>query len=314
MLLKVGIEALLLKPFKLKFREMSIFGYRFYKNNDGKWERNGRNPNGLTLAEPYFEVKNASPEELKSLDKRTHTFILVTDVILLVICIAAFIGCLILRENTSLELFRSFLLWFGITFLVRGIVSCIIGIYAIARVSSNTLSGYANRAINQYRAGVPLQTMDLKPEKDLDFKNVKDLDRLLYFPIYFSYCDMCEKFDELAEAVTEYEKIRQPETSTTSDKVNSIYLTYYYSYHNIDPAKAQMYYSRAGKMLDQDKDANGMRIKGFYYLNAMNDIEKARECLSNAESSIDTYSIPVERENERILITRLRKTIEEYNG
>ncbi len=314
MLIHLGIEALFLKPFKFIYKEITILGFKFCKNSDEKWERNGQNYKGTTIAEPIIDLKNISEDELKDQEKRTNTFLLITNGLFLIVSIVVFVGCLIMRSNMSLAIPRGFILFLGIAVLFMGCVRMIICVYSILHINSNTLSGYATRATNKYRAGVPLQLLDLKPEKELDFKNVKDLDRRLYFPLYFSYCDLCERFDDLADAVTEYEKIKRPDTEITVDKVTWMYLTYYFSYHNIDPSKAQMYYRRAGKVLDTDKDANGMRVKGFYHLNIMKDLDKARECLKSAEASIDTFSIPVAREEERILIARLRDAIENYKG
>lgn len=314
MLIALGIQALFLKPFKYKFREFVIFGYKFYKNPEGKWERNGRSHNGLTMGDPLFDMENATEEEVRDLEKRSYIYMFITRGLCLAIGIAVFIGSIILRNLITLDVLRAFILTIGITFLIRGIIGIIITIYSISRANSNTLSGYTTRALNQYRAGVPLQSMDLKPEKELNFRNSKDFERSMYFLIYFSYCDLCEKFDELEEAVKNYEKLKTPDNASSVDIAIYINLVYYYSYHNIDPEKAHMYYERAGKHLDQDKDANGMRIKGFYQLNIKNDLEKAKECLANAQASIDTFSVPVERENERILIARLSGAIDKYQG
>ena len=314
MLIKLGIQALFLKPFKLMFKELSIFGLKYYKNSDNKWERNGRSKNYLTIGDVGIDVKNSSEEEIKTSDKRCNLFLVLVAMISLIIAVVVFVGCIVLRGNITLDIIRAFVLLFGLTFLIQGITGVGITIYVISRTNSNTLSGYATRALNKYKSGVPLQSMDLKPEKELNFGNSKDFERRMYFLIYFSYCDLCEKFDELEEAVKNYEKLKAPDNASSVDIAIYINLVYYYSYHNIDPEKAHMYYERAGKYLDQDKDANGMRIKGFYQLNIKNDLEKAKECLAHAQASIDTFSVPVERENERILIARLSGAIDKYQG
>ncbi len=314
MLIKLGLQAIFLKPFKLIFREVTIFGLKFLRNADGKWERNGRLKNGLTIGEVYVDIKNCSEDEIRTSEKRSNIFMSLVAVLSLIIAVSVFVGCMVIRSNVSSDIIRAFVLFFGLTFLVIAVSQVLIAIYVISRTNSNTLSGYAARALNSFKAGVPLQSMDLKSEKELNFINPKDFERRLYFLIYFNYCDICEKFDELEEAVKQYEQIKSPETVTSTEIANYINLTYYYSYHHIDPEKAQMYNERAGKPLEQDKDPNGMRIKGFYQLNIKNDLDKAKECLANAQASIDTFSIPAERENERILIARLSDAIDNYQG
>ena len=301
--------------FGFKVAEFRAFGLTYEKQRNGKWEYRG-NKHDIGFTASYI----IDTDKCKSVDNdklvfKEAAFMLTAALVQILIAVICLFAGVFGGFNIESVFLASLAFWFGTSIFVFVMVRAVITFYVVIKVNSkNTLSGYTQAAAGKIRAGVPIEKLDLKPVSEMNFKKVIDSERLIYFPFYFAYLDASGKFDLMAPAVEEIERVLKPYSNSRPELGVMIILVYYYSYHCVSPSKAKDYYNRAGDTLAKDKDSNGMRVKGFYELNCFGNAGKATECLNNALARIDTFSIGSEREYERVLLARLSDAINRFQS
>ena len=301
--------------FKSKTIEIQALGFKFVKQRDGKWEYCGHKPSIGFNACNVFDIQKYGVLDSKVM-KAMDTLSCVTFTVLDLIFVVFF---LILGVNGAINIESEFLatvsMIAGISYAVFGIVRVVISLYVIIKSNmKNTLAGYTQAAISMLRTGVPMEKMDLKSISELGFTKATKYEKVMYFGIYFSYLDASCQYDKMAAAVGEVEQILSPNSNTRLDNMAYAILVYYYSYIYIDPSRAKDYYHRCGDSLAKDKDANSLRIKGFYELNCFGNVEKAKEFAMAAENAVESFSMGSERDYERRCIAKLNDAISHFQG
>lgn len=76
-----------------------------------------------------------------------------------------------------------------------------------------------------------------------------------------------------------------------------------------DQSKAKTYYEKAGKILQNDKDVNGLRVKAYYEYYINNDINAARVFCDSAMAVADKFPIKGQGLMEQDLVKALQHTI-----
>ena len=301
--------------FWFKVVEFRAFGKTYEKQRNGKWEYRGNKHNIGFTAACILDMDKCNGVDSDKLVSKEILFMLTCALIEILISGIVLVAGVFGGFNIGSQIIASIVFWFAVSLFVFVMVRAIISFYVVIKVNSkNTLGGYAQSATGKIRAGVPIEKLDLKPVSELSFKKVIKAEQISYFPLYFAYLDASGKFDQMAPAVEEVEKLLNRQSNSRTELTAAITLVYYYSFHCISPSKAKDYYNWVGDTLDKDTDSNGMRIKGFYNLNCFGDAQKARECLNNALARIDTFSIGSEREYERVLLARLSDAIDRFQG
>lgn len=312
-LVHVIIHLIFAPMFRLTPTNINAFGFRFYKNGNGKWEYTGYK---FYLGFSTFVGINRDKFKEADAEKMTrseHTFLILT--MILEVAVAA--GALAAGFGGGVSIASDFLaaasIISGIAFFVFVMVRAVITFYVLIKMNSKkSLGGYHQNAVTMIRAGVPFEKLDLKSIPELNYKNPSATERMMYFPIYFSYLDASGQYDKMAAAVGNVEEVIKPSGSTQIDVMVYLTLVYYYSYFYPDTSKAKDYYHRPGDLIEKDNDVNTMRIKGFYNLNCFGDVAKARECARSAMEGIDNFSIGSERDYERFCIAKLNDAISRF--
>ena len=309
------LQMLFAPLFKLKVRLISLMGFRFEKQNNGKWESRGYKPMIGFTAEPVFDMERCAGMSPKQFRVKERQSLLTTGIIGLLIGAGVMTGCLFWAHNSSSEYFASLIRIFGFFWFCFALAMLILSVILLIRVSNkNSLGGYYQNAIGMIRAGIPYDQMDLKSVKELNLKKVMNSEKIMYFPIYFQYLDYCGLFDKMPEAVNEIESILTPQASSRSALFCMITLTYYYSYLCPNPVLATQYYQRSGDFLAKDTDSNGMRIKAFYELYCCRNVERAIDYAGKAYEGLEKFSIGSEKEYERVCIARLNEAIRQFQS
>lgn len=296
-----------------KAKRIRIFGLTLERQSDGKWEKRDAKFYFGFAAEFSFDLKKAEGLSQEQLAAKESLFLIISCLVSLLItgsCAAlGVLGGLCIES----DFLASVVYWTGIALFIFDIVRFGIRLFLILRVNAqNSLGGYVQTALGKIRAGVPMAQLDLKPVMDLDFKKVMRAEKIMYFPIYFTYLDASGQYDLMAAAVGDIENEMRPAATTGPEMMAAATLVYYYSYHYVDVRKAKEYYHRMGDTFEKDKDANVMRIKGFYNLNCFGDVNSAINCLNAAKASVDSFSSGSEREYERTCIAKLEAAINRF--
>lgn len=311
-ILKSGLSLLVslifTKIFPMKTGSLEVFGAKYMKDNSGKWEKSGQRAAIGFSAEHTIDLTRLS--DIDKAASKERAFMLVTSVIMLILTAGAFAGCFAGAMNIDRLYVNSAVFYMGFWMLLFAVVTFINTLRAIAITSSgNSLGAYAQTAINMLRKNIPFEQQELKPVGELNLKKVTNAERYMYFPLYFTYLDACDRFELMPEAVNEIERFMSPNPVGKTEQLDCVMLTYYYSRHNIIPYKAKEYYHKAENILEKDTDPNSMVIKGFYQLNCFGDVNRAEQCVRKALEGIEAFSVPVEREYVRGLIAKLNQSI-----
>ncbi len=314
-LLMMLLQLAFFKLFKSKLQYIELFGFKFSKPEQGKWEYRGhRNKFGFEAAF-NFDLKACAGMDNKKMVSYEYGFILTSTISCLIISVIICAVCWINAFRISPWFAASFVFLTGFWTLMFGCGRLVVALISIAKTSSKkTLGGYASQAYGMLRSGIPYERMDLRPVRELNFRNVWDAEKITYFPIYFAYLDANGKYDLMPEAVAGIESILKPGNTSKPYLIVYFYLVFYYSYHYIVPSKAKEYYHRAGDAIARDKDSDGMCLKGFYELNCFGNVEKAKECAAAAVAKIEDYPSAVEKEYWRNNIAKLNNAINNFRG
>lgn len=309
----VLIQAALCKAFCARMTDIEVFGFKYSRNRSGKWEKRGHRVKigfAATSAIDFEHYPNVDSEKLIAMDKN---HMLLTGILTLIIGIGTFAGCLIATFKIYYAFPAAVVLLTGFWVLIFAIYKFIVCVVAAARVSSkNCLGSYTNRALALLRSGVPFEKLDLKPVNDLNFPRVWESERKMYFPFYFQYLDAKGLYDQMPDAVEDVERIMNAVTAAKIDIGIYMDLVYYYSYHRPIPQKAKEYYHRIISDIEKDTDPNAYRIRGFYELNCFGNPDRAREYAIKALEGLETFSLPAEREYERMCIAKLNNAIDNF--
>ena len=310
------IQLAFAKVFGMKFTDILIFGLKYTKLKNGKWEKRGHKAGiGLQVL-TSFDLEREAETDSKKLIAREKGYMIVSALVMLLAGIGIFTGLLIATFKVYSYFLGSVFFLLGAWTLVFIIGKFCTTISVLAKVnSSKSLSGYAQEGLSMLRSGVPFDQMDLKPIREMNYKKVWDTERMLYFLLYFEYLDANDYFDRMPEAVADVESVLKPNSIDT--KINlgiCMDLVYYYSYHNIVPSKAKEYYHRIIDDISKDTEPNAMFVKGFYELNCFGNVETAKTCAIKALEKIEEFSVPVEREYCRKCINRLNYAIDNFPG
>lgn len=307
------VQLIFAKPFGMAVTDISIFGFKYSKLKSGKWEYRGKKMGiGLDVT-TAFDLDKALSMEPKKLMAKEKSYIIVTSSVMLLAGLGLFAGLLIATFNSETNLLATIYLFLGIWTLIFIIGKFCLAIAVLGKVNSEkSLGGYTQQGLNMLRAGVPFEKMDLKPVSELNYKNIWNSERLMYFILYFEYLDAIDAFDKIPQAVADAEPVLDPDLDTKVALGVCMDLVYYYSYYHIVPDRAKAYYQRIEADISKDTEPNAMFIKGFYQLNCFGNVEGAKECVVKALEKIDTFSVPVEREYTRKCINRLNNAIENY--
>lgn len=299
--------------FCFKVKEFRMFGLTLERQNDGKWEKRGGKVTVGFTAECVLDLDKTVGVSDEKLRAKEAGLLLVNSITELIVAGAFALAGVYGGLNIESDFPASTVLWFGIAVLVFSVVRFGVRIWILIKTNaSNSLAGYTQNALAKIRADVPFENLDLKPVSEMDYKKIANVEKIMYFPLYFMYLDASGKYDRMAAAVGEIEGIIKPAANSRADAAVLIALVYYYSCHYIMPSTAKEYYHRVGDALEKDRDANGMCIKGFYNLNCFGDINRARECLNQANASIDSFSRGSEREYWRKNIAKLSDAINRF--
>lgn len=301
--------------FKSKTIEINVLGFKYSKQRDGKWEYCGHKPSIGFTAYNVFDIQKygvLDNKVMKAMDNLSCTVIMVLDLIFTIAFLILGINGAI---NIESDLLAAASMIAGVSFAVIGIIRVVLSLIVIIKSNmKNTLAGYTQAAIAMIRSGVPMDKLDLRSTAELGFTKATRTEKIMYFGIYFSYLDASGQYDKMAAAVGEAEQNVSPNGSSRLDVMAYAFLVYYYSYFYIDPSRAKDYYHRCGDGLVKDRDANCLRIRGFYELNCFGDAAKARELARAAEEAVESFSMGSEREYERQCIAKLNDAINRFQG
>ena len=302
------------KVFGMKVTDIIIFGLKYTKLKNGKWEKRGRKAGiGLQVL-TSFDLERDAGTDARKLLAREKGYMLVSALVMLLAGIGIFAGLLIATFNVYSFFLGSVLFLLGFWLLLFLIGKFCLTVSVISKINGKkSLGGYTQEGINMLRSGVPFAQMDLKPVSELNFKKTWDTEKQMYFLLYFEYLDANDYFDRMPEAVAEVERTLKPNMADT--KINQgifMDLVYYYSYHNIVPSKAKEYYHRIVDDITKDTEPDAMFIKGFYELNCFGNVETAKNCAIKALEKIDDFSVGDEREYCRKCINRLNHAIDNF--
>lgn len=314
-LIRLLIDIILAPFFKHRPVEIGVLGFRWSRHSDGKWSYYGyRASLGFSayLAFKLDKFGTLPNKTIRALDTGMALSSSLADFI-----IGA--GFLVLGVNgaTNIEndLLAAISMIFGISYFVFATVRLVISLRIIIKANSkHSLAGYHQGTLAMIRSGVPMDKMDLKSAAELGFSNASKTEKLMYFTVYFSYLDASGQYDKMAAAVGEVEQLLSPNGTNKIELVVFALLVYYYSYIYIDPTRAKDYYHRGGEPLSKDRDANALRIRGFYELNCFGDVNRAREYADSALKAVEHFSMGSEREYERQCIARLYDAINNFRG
>lgn len=308
------IQLAFAKVFGMKVTDILIFGTKYTKRKNGKWEKIGRKAGVGLQVLTSFDLERDAGTDAKKLIAKEKAYMIVTALTMLLTGIGIFIGLLIATFNVYSYFLGSVFFLLGAWTLIFVIGKFITTISVLTKVNAKkSLSGYAQERLSMLRSGVPFEQMDLKPVSALDYKKVWDTERMMYFLLYFEYLDANDYFERIPEAVADVESVLKPNAAYTKIS-QGVYmdLTYYYSYHNIVPSKAKEYYHRIIDDIEKDTEPNAMFVKGFYELNCFGNVETAKNCAIKALEKIEEFSVPVEREYCRKCINRLNHAIDNF--
>lgn len=297
---------------KLKVKQIGLLGFRYEKQKDGKWESRGYKPMIGFSAEFVYDLEKCKGMSPKQFRDKERNLLLIVGFMDLLIGAGVLAGCLLWSRNIGNETLSSLVRVFGISWFIIAFCILLSSVVVLIRLNNKkSLGSHYQEAIGMVRADIPFEQMNLKSVKELNLKKVTNAERIMYFPVYFEYLDSCGMFDKMPEAVNDIESVLKPQSSTRAELFCAIMLTYYYSYHCINPELATKYYQMSGDFLAKDTDSNGMRIKGFYELYCCRNLERATECANKANEGIEKFSIGSEREYERKCIARLFEAIKQ---
>ena len=302
------------KPMGMKVTDIMIFGFKYTKLKNGKWEQRGKRIGIGLQVETAFDLERAANTDSKKLIAKEKAYMIVTSIVWLLIGIGAFWGLLIATFNADTYLLGSVYFLLGFWLLLFLISRFCLAISVLSKVNSKkSLGGYTQEALSMLRSGVPFSQMDLKPISELNYRKVWDTEKQMYFLVYFEYLDANGFFDRMPEAVAEVESTMKPNMADSKIVLGvCMDLVYYYSYHNIVPGKAKEYYHRIVDDISKDTDPNAMFVKGFYELNCFGNVEVAKNCAIKALEKIDDFSTGDEREYCRKCIARLNHAIDNF--
>lgn len=295
--------------FKLKVKQIGLLGFR-YEKNDGKWESRGYKPMIGFNAELVYDMEKCKDWSPKKFKDKERDLLLAIGFTGLLIGAGVLTGCLFWSHNIGNEFFASLVKIFGESWFVFSFGMLLVPVIILIKLhNKNSLGAYYQEALGLIRTDIPFEQLNLKSVKELNFKKVTNAERIMYFPVYFEYLDCCDMFDKMPEAVNDIESVLKPTGSSRAELFCAITLTFYYSYHCVNPMLATKYYQMAGDFLAKDTDSNGMRIKAFYELNCCRNLQKAMEYAQRANEVIDKFSIGSEREYESKCLARLDEAI-----
>ena len=307
------IMVALAKVFCAKVSDYDVFGYKYTRNQAGKWEYRGHRVKIGFSAVTVIDFENHPDIDSEKLIQMDKTHALLTGILTMVIGAGISIGCFIWCFNIYYRFPAMLVFLTGFWVLLFAISRLVLVIATVAKMYSNkSLGGYMSKAAALLRSGVPYEKIELKSVRELGFKKVWETERKMYFPLYFQYLDSNGFYDKMPEAVADVERILNPGAASKADISVNMYLIYYYSYHCPTPSAAKEYYHRIINDIEKDTDANAMRIKGFYELNCFGNPVKAREYAMKALEAVDRVPVPVEREYERKCIAKLNNAIDNF--
>lgn len=302
------------KPMGMKVTDILIFGLKYTKLKNGKWEKRGRKAGVGLQVETAFDLDREAGMDSRKLIVKDKAYMILTAVVTLLIGISAFAGLLIATFNVDSYLLASVLFLLGFWLLLFLIGKFFLAISVVSKVNSKkSLSGYTQEVLSMLRSGVPFEQMEMKPFSELNYKKVWDTEKQMYFLLYFEYLDANGFFDRMPEAVAEAERTMKPNMAYSKVILGvCMDLVYYYSYHNIVPSMAKEYYHRIFDDITKDTDPNAMFVKGFYELNCFGNVDTAKDCVIKALEKIDDFSTGDEREYCRKCIARLNHAIDNF--
>ena len=302
------------KPMGMKVTDILIFGLKYTKLKNGKWEKRGRKAGVGLQVETAFDLDREAGMDSRKLIVKDKAYMILTAVVTLLIGIGAFAGLLIATFNVDSYLLASVLFLLGFWLLLFLIGKFFLAISVVSKVNSKkSLSGYTQEVLSMLRSGVPFEQMEMKPFSELNYKKVWDTEKQMYFLLYFEYLDANGFFDRMPEAVAEAERTMKPNMAYSKVVLGvCMDLVYYYSYHNIVPSMAKEYYHRIFDDITKDTDPNAMFVKGFYELNCFGNVDTAKDCVIKALEKIDDFSTGDEREYCRKCIARLNHAIDNF--
>ena len=207
------------KPMGMKVTDIMIFGLKYTKLKNGKWEKRGRKAGVGLQVETAFDLEREAGMDSRKLIAKDKAYMILTAVVTLLIGIGAFAGLLIATFNVDSYLLASVLFLLGFWLLLFLIGKFFLAISVVSKVNSKkSLSGYTQEVLSMLRSGVPFEQMEMKPFSELNYKKVWDTEKQMYFLLYFEYLDANGFFDRMPEAVRCRldEMLKRPEKSVLS--------------------------------------------------------------------------------------------------
>ncbi len=163
-----------------------------------------------------------------------------------------------------------------------------------------------NKMISQLSAGI--RPRELSIAIDADMENPQLLDVMTEVYQYFKSLDSFN----IDEVICHAELLEKNLDAFPHHTRHSIYYELcYVSCITGNKEKAMLYYERAGKLLQGDKDINGLRVKAYYEYYILNNTKAALKLCENALAVADRYPIKGQGLMEKDLVLNLRSLISE---
>ena len=161
-----------------------------------------------------------------------------------------------------------------------------------------------NKISAQLSAGIRPRNLDIS--LSIDLENIKEFDMNIIIFLYFKALD-----DNNIKKMNKYiDLIEKNIDVALSWSLEAFYYEICYNACiNKEKEKAEKYYKKSGKILQKDKDANGLRIKAYYEYYINNNGKKAIKYCDNALTVIDKFPLKGQALMEKDLVNKLKKSI-----
>lgn len=156
----------------------------------------------------------------------------------------------------------------------------------------------------QLSAGIPPRDLVIDPDMELD-KETFDLYIILYK--YYKALDS-NNVEEMNSNARILEK--NIEFFPAHSLPSLYYELCYLACISGDEDKAKNYYEKAGKILERDKDVNGLRVKAYYEYYINKDLEAAATYCDNALAVVNKFPVKGQAFMEEDLVKALKEKIE----
>ena len=293
--------------FGLYCKQVSFFGHTVYRNKrSDSWHTRRDKPSPLIQELTLIDLEKQVPDDIDSKDSLNSLLKALFN-----LCLSAGLIFWRLKSGGAERVLHSkgtlaelFLDWFAIGYTFHSLVSLGIFIY-VYFVMSRRLMGHTMRAVNKLRAGYPFEDMELKPVRDLPYKNTTLVERTQYYQLYLCLLESSGRPEDMREPIGEIVQYLSGKSFIIQNMGLYCWLVYYFSRYELDPQSAGYYLGQIRAALEADRDANSKRVLAYYAFGIEQDYVRARSYWQQAMNTIDEFSLGAERELERKMLREL---------